>query len=171
MIAVRSSLTMRRAITRWPDLAASSASVAPDVSLDSVLVSETVRIAMLTGMKDRVSSIRGIGATWSARGIESGIGGPVAGCKRVEVGGRLPQAHAVDPVIRQYPLDVSVGLAIGDALEEQQGVLAQLVAGQPLGDRPGSRVIGGREQQQVVADPIRREQAVDVLLRQGEVEF
>src|SRR5579863_10225817 len=123
---------MRRATTRWPALVASSASVAPDLSSASVLVSETVRIAMLTGRKGRVSSIRGIGATWSAWGIEGGIGGPVAGCKRVEVGGRLPQAHAVDPVVRQHALGISAGLANGDALEEQQGIVAQLVARQPL---------------------------------------
>src|SRR5260370_18595979 len=135
---------MRRATTRWPALVASSSSVAPDLSSDSVLVSETVRIAMLTGRKGRVSSIRGIGATWSARGIQSGIGGPVAGRKRVEVGGRLPQAHAVDPIIRQHALGISAGLAERDALKKQQGIVAQLVARHPLGDRPGSGGICGR---------------------------
>src|ERR1700730_2022887 len=99
---------MRRATTRWPALAASSARVAPDLSSASLLVSETVRIAMLTGRKGRDSSIRGIRAALSARRIESGIGGPVAGRKRVEVGGRLPQAPAVDPVVREHPPDVSV---------------------------------------------------------------
>src|SRR5215469_1889304 len=115
---------MRRATTRWPALAASSASVAPDLSSASVRVSETVRIAMLTGRKGRVSSIRGIGATWSARRIESGIGGPVAGRKRVEIRRRLPQAHAVDPVIRKHALNVAVRLLVGDALDEEQRVVA-----------------------------------------------
>src|SRR5216110_325469 len=108
---------MWRATTRWPALVASSMRVWPDLSSASLRVSETVRIAMLTGTKGRVSSMRGIGATVSAWRIQSGIGGPVAGLKRVEIGGRLPPAHAVAPIIRQHSLDVSVRLPVGDALD------------------------------------------------------
>src|SRR5215813_8090527 len=119
---------MRRATTRCPALAASSTSVAPDLSSASVRVSETVRIAMLTGRKGRVSSIRGIPATLSARRIESGIGGPAAGRKGIEVGRRLSQAHPVNPIIREHPLHVSVGLLVRDALHEKQRIVADVVA-------------------------------------------
>src|SRR5207302_2586902 len=127
---------MQRATTRWPALVARSASVAPDLSSASLRVSETVRIAMLTERKGRASSIRGIGATLSAWRIQSGIGGPVAGRKRVEIGGRLPQAHTIDPVIRQHPLDIAVSLCVGDALDEEQGIFFEIVAREPLGNRP-----------------------------------
>src|ERR1051326_1277649 len=118
---------MRRATTRWPALVARSMRVAPDLSSASLRVSETVRIAMLTGRKRRVSSIRGIGGTLSAWRIQSGIGGPVAGRKRVEIGGGLPEANAVDQIIRQHPLNVSVCLSVGDALDEEQRIFIESI--------------------------------------------
>src|SRR5689334_16679742 len=141
---------MRRATTRWPALLASSTSVAPDLSSASVRVSETVRIATLTGRKGRLSSIRGIGATLPAEGILSGIGGPVAGRKRVEVGSPLPQAHAVDPVVREHALHVAVRLLVGDALDEEQRIVLDVVGREPFRDRAGAGVIGGGYQQQIV---------------------
>src|SRR6185437_17177891 len=110
MIAALSSRTILRAPSLWPSRVSISISAWPDLSSASVRVSEIVRIAMLTGRKGRVSSILpGIGAVTALNGgalrrraVISGIGRPLAASKRVEIGHRLAQTLAVDPVIRQH---------------------------------------------------------------------
>src|SRR5437763_328254 len=99
-----SSRTMRRAATRWPAAAISSASVSPDRSSAALRVSDTVSRAMLTARKGRDSSRRGMAQDLVGRDVESGIDRPEPGGKPVEIGGLLAEAETVDPVIGQDAL-------------------------------------------------------------------
>src|SRR5690349_22992584 len=109
-----------------------SISAWPDLSSASLRVSETVRIAILTGRKGRVSSIRpGInavpglnGGAFGHRAVISGIGRPFTGSKRVEIGHRLAQTLTIDPVIRQHLLGEDARLFRRDGLDEEQRIVA-----------------------------------------------
>src|SRR5262245_4526372 len=147
-IAATSSRTMTRAATRWPSLVMRSARVCPDLSSAGPRVSETVRMAMLTGRKGRVSSRRTI-APRQLRRRRRSIGRPGAGGERVQGGGRLAHTLLVDPIIGEHALDIVPRLAHGDAFHEQQGIL--LVAGQaaPFDHVAGAGVVGHQELQQI----------------------
>src|ERR1700760_529537 len=107
-----------------------SISAWPDLSSASVRVSETVRIAMFTARKGRVSSILpGIKTVTGLNGgalgrrvcaVVSGIGRPLTASKRVEIGHRLTQALAIDPIIGKHFLREDARLFRGDALDEEQ---------------------------------------------------
>ena len=88
-----------------------SASVCPDLSSDSLRVSETVRIAILTGRKGRDSSNLGMAKTPLRSAVESGINRPFAGGKRIEIGDNLFEIGASslklieihEQIDRQFP--------------------------------------------------------------------
>src|SRR5665213_2054701 len=113
---------MRLAATRCPVASISSTSVRPDLSEASSRVSETVRTAMLTGRKGRVSLILGDMATARLVLIESGIGRPLTRSKRIEIRRRLPQAHAINPVIGQHAFGVDARLRHRRHFEEEQRI-------------------------------------------------
>src|SRR6185437_16837862 len=180
MIAALSSRTILRAPSLWPSRVSMSISAWPDLSSASLRVSETVRIAMLTGRKGRVSSILpGIeavtglnGGAFRHRAVVSGIGRPFTGSKRVEIGHRLAQALAVDPVIRQHFLGESARLFRGDALDEEQRVVAIFGMRRfPTRGRRWPLIIGGGEHDQIVADTRVAQQELHIFLRQHEVVF
>src|SRR5690242_15857302 len=116
IISALSSRTIRRAATRCPPATIRSARVWPDLSSAAVRVSETVRTAILTARKGRVSSILGM-ATIRLPDIERGIGRPPSGGKRVEIGRRLAQPLAIDPIICQHALGEDARLLHRNALD------------------------------------------------------
>src|SRR5665213_2539032 len=105
---------------RWPSRPIISASERPDLSSASVRVSETVRIAMLTERKGRVSSILGMTDLGPRAVVLRGIDRPLAGGKRIKIRSGLAQAQPIDPIIRQDLVNEEPGLAVGNAFDEQQ---------------------------------------------------
>ncbi len=98
-------------------------------------------------------------SAWSRR-IIRGIGRPLAGSKRVEIGHRLAEALAIDPVIRQHLLREDARFLRRDALDEEQRVVAVFgMRRAPARGRGRSAVIGRGEEDQVVAGCARRRAA------------
>src|SRR5215469_13947070 len=180
MIAALSSRTILRAASLWPSRVSMSISAWPDLSSASLRVSETVRIAMLTGRKGRVSSILpGIeavtglhGGALGRRAVVRGIGRPSTASKRIEIGHRLAQTLAIDPIIRQHFLREDARLFHGDALDEKQRIVAVFGMGRlPARGRRRSLVIGRCEEDQIVADMRVAEQELHIFLRQHQIVF
>src|SRR5690348_17282286 len=144
---------MRLAAMRWPAAVARSTRVRPDLSDASSRVSETVRIAMLTGTNGRLSSIVGDTAFTAIVHIESGIDRPMALGKRIEVGRRLTETHTIDPVVRHHALRESARFRNREGFDEQQRIGAIIDhRGLPPLDRTRTAIIGEREEQQIAAD-------------------
>src|SRR6185437_6116223 len=180
MIAALSSRTILRAPSLWQSRVSMSISAWPDLSSASLRVSETVRIAMLTGRKGRVSSILPVieavtglnGGAFRHRAVVSGIGRPFTGSKRVEIGHRLAQTLAVDPVIRQHFLREDARFFRRDALDEEQRVVAIFGMRRfPARRRRRSLVIGRGEEHEIVFDMRVAQQELHIFLRQHEIVF
>src|SRR5258707_11403954 len=122
---------MRRAATRCPAAAISSASVLPERSSASLRVSETVSTAMLTARNGRDSSSRGMAEHLIRWNVQCGIDRPEAAGKLVEVASRLAEAQAIDPVIGEDALGEDARLTRRQAFEEEQRVVAVLRPGPP----------------------------------------
>src|SRR5487761_1792141 len=168
--ALCSSLTMRLAAMRWPALVARSTSVRPDLSDASSRVSETVRIAMLTGTKGRLSSIVGDTAFTAVVYVESGIDRPAALGKRVEISRRLAETQAINPIIGHHAFGEGARFGDGERLQEHQRIAAVVGHGDlAVLDRTGAAVISEREEQQVALDVLVVEQRPDIFLRQHQV--
>src|SRR5471030_2587448 len=136
-IARTSSLTIARPASRWPSRWISSASALPDLSSASVRVSETVRTAIWTGWKGRLSSIR---PAWGRLAVGGGesilrlIDRPAARRNMVEAGGGLTEALLVDPDIGHDAFHEVARLVLGQALHEQKRI-AGIVCASPFGQR------------------------------------
>src|SRR5579859_281582 len=181
-IAVRSSRRISRAATWWPSRRISSASVSPDLSLEAVLVSETVRTAILTGRNGLLSSSLGMldrslcrwrhwRAVMRARGrVQRHIGRPFVGGKRFEVRGLLSQALAIDPHIGQHALDIEPRGLARQRLDEQQRVALIFRQALPLRQRRRPAVIGGQHQDEIAVDLLVLDQLLHIFLAEAEIE-
>src|SRR4051794_38812848 len=179
-IAAVSSFSIARAAILCPALTMRSARVSPDVSLAAVRVSDTVRTAMLTGMKGRLSSRRAMdrASGWSCAGsvqarhqeghfalmIKWREAGKLAGGQIVEAGRRQMHAGRVDPGISQDVGDEATCFRNRNGFDEQQRVVVVVNVRAPTQKIAGTGIIAGQHADQIVVDAVLPRQVGDVVL-------